>query len=53
MQDHEKRAKGIIYISGTISRHVNKKLHPLVSDSPEISMTLAIRTSVRAAPAGL
>jgi hypothetical protein len=53
MQDHGKRVKGIIYISGTISRHVNKKLHLLVSDIPASSMTLAIRTPLRAAPAGL
>jgi len=53
MQDHDKRAKGMIYISGTISRHVNKKLHPLVSDSLASSMTPAIRTPVRAAPAGI
>jgi hypothetical protein len=39
MQDRDKRARGIIYITGTISRHVNKKLHPLVSDSPASSMT--------------
>jgi hypothetical protein len=50
MQDHDKRAKGMIYVSGTISLHVNKKL---VSDSPASSMTLTIRAPVRAAPAGL
>jgi hypothetical protein len=53
MQDHDKIAKGIIYISGTISRHVNKKLYLLVSDSLTSSTTLAICTPVRTAPAGL